>query len=177
MDEAYIGTVLLFGGNFAPRNWAFCDGQLISINSNQALFSILGTTYGGDGRTTFGLPDLRGRAALSAGQGPGLTNRHLGEKSGTETVTLSTNELPAHSHIASGAIMAKEEADIDDPTGHYIAGTGNAIFGTSSDIAMNANSVDVQIENNGGGQAHYNMQPYLCLNYIICTHGLFPPRS
>ena len=101
MSDPFIAEIIMFGGNFAPRGWAFCDGQLLSISSNSALFSILGTTYGGDGRTTFGLPDLRGRVAMHPGSGPGLTQRRLGEKSGMETVTLTTNQIPSHNHTAT----------------------------------------------------------------------------
>ncbi len=101
MSSPFIGEILMFGGNFAPRSWAFCDGQLLSIAQNTALFSILGTTYGGDGRVTFGLPELRGRVAMHPGSGPGLTTRGLGEKGGTETVTLNTTQIPAHNHTAT----------------------------------------------------------------------------
>ncbi|MCG8701537.1 MAG: tail fiber protein [Bacteroidales bacterium] len=175
--ESYIGSILLFAGNFAPRNWAFCNGQLIAISDNAALFSLLGTTYGGDGRVTFGLPDLQGRVPIHAGSGPGLSYRRLGEKGGLEIEYLSVNEIPAHTHLATGSIKAKEEADIDDPTNNYIAGTGNAIFGTTKDIQMNAQSVHVTVENEGGSYAHNNMQPYLGLNYIICLQGIYPSRN
>ncbi len=176
MDDAYIGSLVMFAGNFAPRNWAFCDGQILPISSNQALFSILGTTYGGDGRTTFALPDLRGRYPIHPGTGTGLRTRRLGERSGQEDVTLLETQMPSHKHSGAGALKAKEEGDADDPSGHFIAGTGALAFGTTSDIQMNDSAVDLSIENTGGSQSHNNMPPYLGINYIICIDGLFPPR-
>jgi microcystin-dependent protein len=177
MDDAYMGSIVLFAGNFEPRNWAYCDGRLLPIASYQALFSLLGTTYGGDGRTTFALPDLRGRVPISSGNGPGLTPRPLGSRAGQERVTLHDTEMPTHSHTASGTIKAKEEADNGDPSNNFIAGNGSTIFGTTSDVQMNNNSVNVTVNSAGGSQAHENMPPYLALNYIICLQGLFPPRN
>lgn len=174
--DPYIGEISIFAGNFPPRNWAFCNGQLMSIAQNTALFSILGTTYGGDGRVTFGLPDLRGRAPLSAGQGPGLSNYDLGQAGGSETDTLSINEIPAHNHPL-GAYNNK--ADQSNPTGNVNAivvdssnGTANA-YAASANATMNANAVG----QSGGSQPHNNMQPYLTLNYIIALQGVFPSRS
>ncbi len=159
----------MFGGNFAPRNWALCDGQLLPISQNQALFSILGTTYGGDGRTTFALPDLRSRVAVHEGQGPGLSNRSLGQKNGTETSTMSVNQMPSHNHN----IKAKEEGNTDDPNGSFIAGSGQLTFGSSSDVNLNQGTV----ENKGGNQAQNNMKPYTVVNYIIALVGVFPSRN
>lgn len=177
MEDAYIGTIMMFAGNFAPRGWALCDGQLLAISSNQALFSILGTTYGGDGRTTFGLPELRGRAPIHVGSGPGLTTRRLGERGGEESVILNTAQMPAHNHAATGKILAKEEGDAEDPSGNYVAGTGTVAFGTQADIAMHDGSVEVAVGNNGGSLPHDNMPPYMGVNFIICVQGLFPPRN
>jgi len=165
--EPFIGQVIAFGGNFAPRGWAFCDGQLLAINQHDALFSILGTTYGGDGRTTFGLPDLRGRVTLQQGNGPGLTNRALGAKGGTETNTITTNQLPAHGH----SINANEEANATDPSGNNIAGTGTASFAPSADVSMNPTG------NTGGGQSVNNIEPFECVNYIIALVGIYPSRN
>ena len=167
--DPFIAEIIMFGGNFAPRGWAFCDGQLLAIAQNTALFSILGTTYGGDGRTTFALPDLRGRAAVHPGHGPGLSSYNLGQRGGSETNTLNINQLPAHNH----AISAKEEANAADPSGNYIAGTGSNAFGTTADKQMNANST----ANAGGGQSVNNIQPFECVNYIIALEGTFPSRS
>ncbi|MCZ4318149.1 tail fiber protein [Aequorivita viscosa] len=169
--EPFLGEIVMFGGNFAPRGWALCDGQLLPISQNQALFSLLGTTYGGDGRTTFALPELRGRVAMHAGAGPGLSPRPLGQKSGVENVTLTTAQIPAHNHAV--VLNAKEEGDKDNPNGAYIAGDGTNAFGATSDIAMAA----PQVGNTGGSQDHNNLQPFQCVNYIIALQGIFPSRN
>ncbi|MGQ1785642.1 MULTISPECIES: phage tail protein [unclassified Saccharicrinis] len=175
-QEGYLGEIKMFAGNFAPRNWALCDGQLLLINQNQSLFSILGTTYGGDGRTTFALPDLRGRLAVHEGNGPGLSPRTLGQKGGTETETLTVNQMPNHTHaLAVTNPVYNMEADSDDPTGKYPAMSGENMYSTHHN-AEAAGPV-VQIGNTGGNQAINNMQPYTCINYIICLYGLFPPRN
>ncbi|SIR00443.1 phage tail protein [Maribacter ulvicola] len=152
--DPILGTIIMFAGNFAPRGWALCDGQLLAINSNTALFSILGTIYGGDGRTTFGLPDLRGRLPMHAGQGPGLVPRPLGQKSGAEINILNENQLPAHNHAVS--LPAKEEANAEVPANNFIAGAGFDGFGTISDTIMGA----LPQNNVGGNQPVNNMQPY-----------------
>jgi len=167
--EPTIGEITMFAGNFAPRGWAFCDGQLLPINSNQALFSILGTTYGGDGRTTFGLPELRGRVPMHPGAGPGLSSRRLGDKSGSENNTLTLNQLPSHHH----AINASEEANSTDPSGNYIAGSGANMFSSVTDSQSNGNAT----ANTGGNQPVNNIQPYQCVNYIIALVGIFPSRN
>ena len=167
--DPFIAQITMFGGNFAPRGWALCDGQLLAISQYSALFSILGTTYGGDGRTTFGLPDLRGRIAMHPGNGPGLSPRNLGEKSGSENNTLQTNQLPPHNHT----LLAKEEANAADPGGTFIAGTGINAFGTNLDKTMNA----AAIGNTGGGQSVNNIQPFQCVNFIIALVGTFPSRN
>ena len=170
--EPFIAQIMMFGGNFAPRGWALCDGQLLSIASNTALFSILGTTYGGDGRTTFALPDLRGRVAVHPGTGPGLSNKRLGEKAGVETVTLTPAQMPPHNHNIHAANTGGDDTN---PT------TGNG-FGTASDdlYIESTPATTMQrgtVSSAGGGQAHNNMQPYGCVNYIIALQGIFPPRS
>ncbi|MCZ4318147.1 tail fiber protein [Aequorivita viscosa] len=169
--EPFIGQIVMFGGNFAPRSWAFCDGQLLAIAQNTALFSILGTTYGGDGRTTFALPDLRGRVAMHPGNGPGLSQRRLGESGGAETHVLNITQMPSHNHPV--VLNAKEEGDIDDPANAYVAGDGTNAFGATQDVAMAAPTMG----NTGGGQAHNNIQPYTCVNYIIALQGIFPSRN
>ena len=163
--DPLIGQIIFFAGNFAPRNWAFCEGQLLPISEYTALFSIISTTYGGDGRTTFALPDLRGRTAL----GEGGSSYPLGFMGGQETVVLTRSQMPEHSHN----IRAKEEGDTDDPNGVYIAGNGQLSFGTTSDVTLNQSTVDSA----GGNQPHNNMQPYTTLNYIICINGIYPPRD
>nr|WP_313791253.1 tail fiber protein [Lacinutrix neustonica] len=179
----------MFGGNFAPRGWAFCDGQLLPISSNSALFSILGTTYGGDGRTTFALPDLRGRVPLGPRTGAGLSTYREGQRSGEERHVLNVTEMPNHNHIASGEVKVNS-ADATKAvasTGSSIATPGapagrgiSQTYGfndATPDVALNAASNSVTIGNNGGNQAHNNMQPYLAVNYIIALQGVFPSRS
>ena len=169
--EPFLAEILMFGGNFAPRGWAFCDGQLLAINQYQALFSLLGTTYGGDGRTTFALPDLRGRVAMHAGNGPGLSPRSLGQKSGLETNTLNVGQLPSHNHTFN--LPAKEEGDEGAPDGAFIVGDGTASFGTTSDVTLGTATTN----NTGGNQAVNNLQPYNCVNFIIALQGTFPSRN
>ncbi len=192
--EGVIGEIRGFGGNFAPRAWAYCQGQLLAISQNQALFSILGTTYGGDGRTTFGLPDLRGRAPISAGTGPGLSTHKLGARSGTETVTLTQNQMPQHTHIAqftqtagvASISVVADSANQEDPTNHYlaaanIAGTNQIYSDDTPTATLGPSAVTVAGTvtnyNTGGSQPHNNMQPYLTINWIICLQGVFPSRS
>lgn len=172
--DPFIGEIIMFGGNFAPRGWALCDGQLLPIAQNSALFSILGTTYGGDGRTTFALPDLRGRVAIHPGHAPGLSAYRLGEKGGRESVTLTINEMPSHNH--SFELKANSQAgDSPDPTSRFFANTAafdNEYSGTHN-VLMGAN----QTNNTGGNRSFDIRQPFLCVNYIIALQGLFPSRS
>ncbi|MFQ5446960.1 MAG: phage tail protein [Saprospiraceae bacterium] len=161
----------MFAGNFAPRGWAFCDGQLLAINSNQSLFSILGTTYGGDGRTTFGLPDLRGRAPIHAGLGPGLSDYRLGNKGGQERVTLTAAQMPSHSH----SLQAHSGyGDTANPNGTVSAKTTSPAYkSTPPNATMNTAAV----AQSGGGQAHENRQPYIAIHYIIALQGVYPSRN
>ncbi len=169
MSEPFLGQIAMFGFGFAPRNWALCDGQILPINQNQSLFSILGTTYGGDGRTTFGLPDLRGRVPIH----PDGTDPRLGEKDGAETVTLIANQLPAHHH----PILASSDAGISGP----LAGHVHAKPSNNAQIYADPNNLqpmsDAGVGNTGSGQAHPNMQPFLPLTFIIALTGLFPSRN
>lgn len=158
--DPFLGEITMFAGNFAPRGYAFCEGQLLAISRNQALFSILGTTYGGDGRTTFALPDLRGRVPIQQGQGSGLSNYRLGQKGGDETVTLTPEQLAAHNH---GINVASTNSGDGDP---------NAIFIVNSEEVSSANIGGV-----GSGQSFSIVQPYLAVNYIIALVGIFPSRS
>ena len=182
MAEPFIGQIIIFAGNFAPRGWALCDGQLLPISQNTALFSLLGTTYGGDGRTTFALPDLRGRVPLHAGGGPGLTNYRQGQKGGVEQVTLNTSNLPAHTHAATTTTRAQSDyGDSASPNNTVWAQDGAAGAQPYSTRAPNSNmhsdAVEVSVQNTGGGQAHENRQPYLAINYIIALTGIYPSRS
>jgi microcystin-dependent protein len=170
-QDPLIGEIRMFAGNFAPRGWAFCDGQLLPINQNQALFSLLGTIYGGDGITTFGLPDLRGRFAMHAGNGPGLTPRSQGLKSGSEGHTLSAAQLPAHRHVVD--IPSAEEGDTDSPAGNFLSGNGiNGFKATSDDTLNTFNS-----GNTGNSQAVDHMPPYTTVRFIIALVGIYPSRS
>lgn len=172
--EPFLSMIVLFGCNFAPRGWAFCQGQILPIAQNTALFSLLGTTYGGNGQTTFALPDLRGRVPIGFGQGPGLSSYALGQQGGSESVTLLLNQMPAHTH----AFMATAEAgDTADPTGAYPANTGaldkEYKLAPVNKVAMNTAAVETK----GGSQPHTNLQPYLALNYCIALEGIFPSRN
>lgn len=168
----FIGQIMSFGGNFAPRGWAFCDGQLLAISQNSALFSILGTTYGGDGRTSFGLPELRGRFPLHAGNGPGLTPRPLGQKSGQENVTLNSLELPQHNHPIN--INVSTEPGEEGNANSFIA---NHQGGFNEDPSSNQNLGGASSGMTGGNQSHNNMQPFGCINFIIALQGTYPSRS
>ncbi|PLY15511.1 MAG: phage tail protein [Sedimenticola sp.] len=165
MSEPFLAEIVMFGSNFAPRSWAFCDGQLLAINSNQALFSLLGTIYGGDGQTTFALPDLRGRVPVGPRQGPGLSNYTLGQKGGTESVTLTANQIPAH----RGSTL---DGDSTDPTGRYPAAPN--VAGRPANAYRADNNTNM---GTGGGQSHTNVQPYLAINFIIALQGVFPSRN
>lgn len=172
MSDPFIGEIRMFAGNFAPRGWAFCNGQLMPISQNTALFSLLGTTYGGDGRSTFALPDLRGRVPLHAGQGSGLSDYPLGSRGGSEQVALTTAQLPAHSH----ALLASDaEASQRNPTNHALATPEEAlIYSAAEPTAVMAKDA---IAPTGSGQPHENRPPYLAVNYIIALFDLFPSRS
>ena len=167
----FIGQVMPVPYNFAPQGWAFCNGQLLSISQNTALFSLLGTTYGGDGKLTFGLPNLRGSVAIDAGQGPGLGSYALGSTGGSDSVTVSLNQMAAHTH---GALAFGRGGDSNSPSGAAWAKPAtDTPYGTSTPPgAMSASSTS----SIGGGQPHENRQPYLVLNYVIALQGVFPQR-
>ena len=173
MSEPFVGEIRMFAGNFAPRGWAFCDGQLLAVSQNDALFSLLGTIYGGDGRTTFGLPDLRGRIPIHAGSGPGLSPRRLGAKGGEENVTLTVNQLPSHNH--SSLRGAADNGTDPNPSGNYLASATIVepyVGQTTTDINFASNA----ITNVGGSRSHTNLQPFLCINFIISLVGIYPSR-
>ncbi len=182
MSEPFVGEIRMFAGNFAPRNWALCDGQLLPINLYQTLYTILGTTYGGDGRTTFALPDLRSRAPIHFGQGAGLGNYQQGQKGGVETVTLAEAQMPSHTHTASAEVKAVNAGGNQSaPGGHAWAadprGATNMYSDATPDTDMKADLVAGTAQNAGGGQTHENRPPYLPINYIIAMDGIYPSRS
>ncbi len=167
MSEPFIAEIRIFAGNFAPQGWAFCEGQLLPISQNTALFSIVGTTYGGDGETVFGLPNLRSRAPMHSGQGPGLSPRTLGQAGGTETVTLSELQMPIHSH---GIQVSNGSASTGTPSQTTVlAKTSADIYGPPADLEALPDGTAL-----GGGQSHNNRQPFLVINFIIALVGLFP---
>jgi microcystin-dependent protein len=172
MSEPFVGEIRMFSGNFAPRGWAFCDGQLLAVSQNDALFSLLGTIYGGDGRTTFGLPDCRGRVPLHAGSGPGLSPRRLGAKGGAENVTLTVNQLPSHTHSmrASSAFAISASG-----SGRVLAQSASLLYLRDSD--QNQNMSSASITSVGGSRSHTNLQPFLCINFIIALFGIYPSKQ
>ena len=196
-QEGFIGEIRMFAGNFAPRTWAYCDGQLLSIAQNTALFSILGTTYGGDGRTTFALPDLRGRTAIGPRNGPGLPGYRLGQKAGAPTTTLTLAQIPSHNHLTQNVaaadqhiLLSKDTAVNEIPAagdvpaaaqfGNGLSGTKVKAFGPPTNTVNGqtiSGNAGLTVLNNGGSQSHNNMQPYTSVNYIICTQGVFPSRN
>jgi microcystin-dependent protein len=178
MYEPFLGSIMLFAGNFPPRNWAFCNGQLLSIQQNTALFSLLGTNYGGNGVSTFGLPDLRGRAPMHVGAspGPGLSPRALGQLSGEESVTLLLSEIPNHAHAADIAAVSGAGTNASPAGRVWAASTSRdrQYVTTTPDIVMKSDAVAIAPA--GASIPHNNMQPFLTLNFIIALQGIYPPR-
>jgi microcystin-dependent protein len=174
MADPFVAEIRIFPFNFAPKGWALCDGQLLPLSQNTALFSLLGTTYGGNGKSNFALPDLQGRAPMHPGQGPGLSLHDLGEQGGTDTVTLLQNQMPAHSHSLSANDQPGEDAS---PTGEVLArSVGASLYQTTTNqnvVQLGTAAVGVT----GGGLPHNNLMPYLTLNFCIALQGVFPPRS
>jgi len=176
MNNPYVGEMIMFAGNFAPRGWAFCNGQILPINQNTALFSLLGTIYGGDGRTTFALPDMRGRAPVHAGRGPGLGTYSEGEKGGRETYHLSTAQIPQHNHSISGSANSADQKSAaggflpsngrSDPDNLYAGAIGTAAVMGNGSVGDTGNSTPID-----------NMQPFATVNYIIALVGVYPSRS
>jgi microcystin-dependent protein len=174
VSEPFVAEVRIFAGNFAPRGWAFCNGQLLPIAQNTALFSLIGTTYGGDGRTTTALPNLQGRAPMHPGRGSGLTDRRLGESGGVTGVTLSANQMPAHTH--TGSYFNNAPADTGTPSGSATLGVNDSQHNYGPELDTE-NMYGQALKPEGGGQPHNNMQPYLGMNFIIALVGIYPSRS
>ena len=180
--DGFLGEVRLFAPNFAPQGWAFCNGQLLSINANQALFSILGTFYGGDGYSNFALPNLKGRTPVGAGQGSGLSYYSLGETTGTATTTLISSNLPPHNHTSvTGTVtmpVNNSGANKTTPGSNYFAYDGTQKFDVQHDgVTMKPGNMSLSVGNAGLSTALNNMMPYQALNYIICISGIFPSRN
>lgn len=169
MAQPYIGEIRLFAGNFAPAGWMFCAGQTLPISEYDVLFNLIGTTYGGDGQETFMLPDLRGRVPVHQGTGPGLSTKVLAETGGVESVTLTTNQIPQHNHQL---IASSEVGNQAGPASNLLAGSASvALYNENAPEPELANSA---VANAGGSQPHENLQPYLCINYIIALFGIYP---
>lgn len=200
--DSLLGQIIMFAGTFAPRDWALCNGQILEISQHTALFSILGDTYGGNGRTTFGLPDLRGRVPMGSGVGIGLSPRVTGQRYGSENVTLSVAQMPAHSHsaettISGSSVAAKLNASSAEgtsnvPLNNYLAMPANIsrssvnMYGSSADVEMANDAIEIDVSGlsgettvnqTGGNSAHDNIQPSLVMNYIICVNGVYPSRN
>ncbi|HEY3484368.1 MAG TPA: tail fiber protein [Ilumatobacteraceae bacterium] len=171
MSDQYIGEIRMFAGNFAPTGWALCNGQLLPISQNTALFSLLGTSYGGDGKSTFALPNLQDSSPMHQGQGPGLTDRFVGETAGSSSVTLIESEIPSHSHTVSGS---SNDTNAQSPANAAPgASEGTPLYRGDQNTAMHPNALAVA----GGSQPHNNRQPFLTVTFIIALGGIFPPRS
>jgi microcystin-dependent protein len=185
MGTFYIGQIILFAGNFAPMGWQLCEGQLLAISTNEALFAILGTTYGGDGINTFALPDLRGRVPVQQGQGPGRPNYVLGQIGGTPQTTLTSNQMPSHTHAATATATINataKPADATSPKGAFLAGTaGTPVYAAAPDgtskLSARATTTTVTIGVAGSNLPIETQAPYLAMNYCICTEGLFPSQN
>ncbi len=178
--EGTIAEIRMFAGTFAPRTWLFCNGQTMSIAQNTAMFSLLGTTYGGNGQTTFGIPDLRGRVPVGTGTGPGLPNIQLGQMAGSSTVTLLTNNMPAHTHAVTGGVTPQAATDgaVGPDAANRYTGPGNFYSTAGDNVGMaQIPATGLVIGTTGGSQPFSTAQPYLGMNYIICQFGIFPSRN
>jgi microcystin-dependent protein len=172
MADPFVAEIRIFPFNFAPKGWAFCDGQLLPLSQNTALFSLLGTTYGGDGKSTFALPNLRGSAPMHPGQGPGLSQRFLGESGGSENVTLLESEMPAHNHSLRADTVDLADTNTPGPGTVFGQSAGGTLYQSSQNTQLGPTALSVA----GGSQPHTNMQPYLTLSFNIALQGVFPPR-
>jgi microcystin-dependent protein len=173
MADPFVAEIRIFGFNFAPKGWAFCNGQLLPLSQNTALFALLGTTYGGNGKSNFALPDLQGRIPLHSGQGQGLSNYDLGQTSGSETVTLLQSEIPVHTHALRDHDIDLAELNAPAPDRSLAQSTNSTIYTAPANLTqMNVQALSIA----GGGAPHNNLMPYLTLNYCIALQGVFPPR-
>jgi microcystin-dependent protein len=172
MADPFVAEIRIFPFNFAPKGWAFCNGQLLPISQNTALFSLLGTTYGGDGKSTFALPDLQGRAPMHPGQGPGLSLHDLGETGGSETVTLLQSEIPDHTHSLRADVIDVADTNVPSPSASFALSSGGTLYQTSANVQLAPQALAPA----GGSLPHNNLMPYLTMNFNIALQGVFPPR-
>jgi microcystin-dependent protein len=173
MADPFVAEIRIFPFNFAPRGWAWCDGQLLPLSQNTALFSLLGTTYGGNGKSNFALPDLQGRAPMHPGQGPGLSLHDLGESGGSETVSLLESEIPSHSHTLRADVLDIADTNVVSSNASFALSSGGTLFQAASNVSMS----DQALTPAGGDQPHNNLQPYLTFYFNIALQGVFPPRT
>jgi len=171
--DPFVAEIRIFPFNFAPKGWAFCDGQILPLSQNTALFSLLGTTYGGDGKSNFALPDMQGNAPMHPGQGPGLSLHDLGETGGSEAVSLLESEIPSHNHAMRADLLDIADTNVASPTASFALSSGGTLYQSSSNTQLNG----VALVTAGGDQPHNNMQPYLTLNFCIALQGVYPPRT
>jgi microcystin-dependent protein len=173
MADPFVAEIRIFPFNFAPTGWAFCDGQILPLSQNTALFSLLGTTYGGNGKSNFALPDLQGSAPMHPGQGPGLSLHDLGEVGGSDTVTLLESELPAHTHAAHADAVDLADTNVPSPNASFAQSAGGTLYQASANTQLAPQALAPA----GGDQPHNNLQPYLTLNFNIALQGVYPPRT
>jgi len=171
--DPFVAEIRIFPFNFAPKGWAFCDGQILPLSQNTALFSLLGTTYGGDGKSNFALPDMQGNVPMHPGQGPGLSLHDLGETGGSETVSLLESEIPSHSHAMRADILDIADTNVVSANASFALSSGGTLYQSSGNVLLSDNALAPA----GGDQPHNNMQPYLTLNFCIALQGVYPPRT
>lgn len=171
--DPFVAEIRMFGFNFAPKGWSFCDGQLLPLSQNTALFSLLGTTYGGNGKSNFALPNLQGNVAMHPGQGPGLSLHDLGEIGGSQTVSLLESEIPSHSHALMANVLDIADTNVVSPTASLALSSGGTLYQSTPNAQLNPEALSPA----GGDMPHNNMQPYLVLNFCIALQGVFPPRG
>jgi microcystin-dependent protein len=171
--DPFVAEIRIFPFNFAPKGWAFCDGQILPLSQNTALFSLLGTTYGGDGKSNFALPNMQGNAPMHPGQGPGLSLHDLGETGGSETVSLLESEIPSHSHNFRADVVDLADTNVPSPTASLALSSGGTLYQGTANTQMDGQMLAPA----GGDQPHNNMQPYLTLNFCIALQGVYPPRT
>ncbi|HMM34437.1 MAG TPA: tail fiber protein [Thermoanaerobaculia bacterium] len=171
--DPFVAEIRIFPFNFSPKGWAFCDGQILPLSQNTALFSLLGTTYGGDGKSNFALPNMQGNAPMHPGQGPGLSLHDLGETGGSDTVSLLESEIPAHAHTLRADVLDIADTNVVSPTASFALSSGGALYQSAANVSLSGNALAPA----GGDQPHNNMQPYLTLNFCIALQGVYPPRT